>query len=61
MRVSANPLRSGDSPEARTAHTLNNAGIMSIAQLSLLKVDEWDHMIDLSINGVLYGVADILP
>jgi NADP-dependent 3-hydroxy acid dehydrogenase YdfG len=34
---------------------------MPIAPLSLLKVDEWDRMIDLNIKGVLYGVAAALP
>ncbi len=40
---------------------VNNAGIMPIAPLALLKVDEWDSMIDLNIKGVLYGIAAALP
>ena len=40
---------------------VNNAGIMPIAPLALLKVDEWDRMIDLNIKGVLYGIAAALP
>ena len=40
---------------------VSNAGIMPIAPLALLKVDEWDRMIDLNIKGVLYGVAAALP
>jgi NADP-dependent 3-hydroxy acid dehydrogenase YdfG len=40
---------------------VNNAGVMPIAPLSLLKVDEWDRMIDLNIKGVLYGIAAVLP
>jgi NADP-dependent 3-hydroxy acid dehydrogenase YdfG len=40
---------------------VNNAGIMPIAPLALLKVDEWDRMIDLNIKGVLYGIAAVLP
>jgi NADP-dependent 3-hydroxy acid dehydrogenase YdfG len=40
---------------------INNAGIMPIAPLALLKVDEWDRMIDLNIKGVLYGIAAALP
>ena len=40
---------------------VNNAGIMPIAPLALLKVDEWDRMIDINIKGVLYGVAAALP
>src|SRR5260370_331377 len=39
----------------------NNAGIMRIRPLSLLKVDEWDPSIDLSIKGELYGTAAALP
>ena len=40
---------------------VNNAGIMPIAPLALLKVDEWESMIDINIKGVLYGVAAALP
>jgi NADP-dependent 3-hydroxy acid dehydrogenase YdfG len=40
---------------------VSNAGIMPIAPLALLKVDEWDRMIDLNIKGVLYGIAAALP
>ena len=40
---------------------VNNAGIMPIAPLSLLKVDEWDRMIDHNIKAVLYGIAAALP
>ncbi len=40
---------------------VNNAGLMAIAPLSALKVDEWDRMIDINIKGVLYGVAAALP
>ena len=40
---------------------MNNAGIMPIAPLALLKVNEWDRMIDLNIKGVLYGIAAALP
>jgi len=40
---------------------VNNAGIMPIAPVVALKVDEWDRMIDLNIKGVLYGVAAVLP
>ena len=40
---------------------VNNAGIMSIAPLSLLKVEEWERQIDTNIKGVLYGIAAALP
>ena len=40
---------------------VQNAGLMSIAPLSLAKTDEWDRMIDINIKGVLYGIAAALP
>src|SRR5580700_9685970 len=40
---------------------LNNAGIMPIAPIEALKVDEWDRQIDVNIKGLLYGVAAVVP
>jgi NADP-dependent 3-hydroxy acid dehydrogenase YdfG len=40
---------------------LNNAGLMPLAPLERLKLDEWDRMIDVNIKGVLHGVAAALP
>jgi len=40
---------------------VNNAGLMPIAPMASLKVDEWDRMIDVNIKGLLYGVAAVLP
>jgi NADP-dependent 3-hydroxy acid dehydrogenase YdfG len=40
---------------------VNNAGIMPIAPIAALKVEEWDRMIDVNIKGLLYGVAAVLP
>lgn len=40
---------------------VNNAGIMPIAPIQALKVEEWDRMIDVNIKGLLYGVAAVLP
>ncbi|WP_109434090.1 MULTISPECIES: SDR family oxidoreductase [Aquimarina] len=40
---------------------INNAGLMSIAPMSEVKIDEWDRMIDINIKGVLYGIASALP
>lgn len=40
---------------------VNNSGIMPIAPLAALKVEEWDRMIDVNIKGLLYGVAAALP
>ncbi len=40
---------------------VNNAGIMPMAPLNALMIDEWDQMIDVNIKGVLYGIAAALP
>lgn len=40
---------------------INNAGVMPLAPLAKVKVDEWDQMIDVNIKGVLYGIAAVLP
>lgn len=40
---------------------INNAGVMPLSPMSKLLVDEWDHMIDVNIKGVLYGIAAVLP
>ncbi len=40
---------------------INNAGVMPLSPLERLKVDEWDHMIDVNVKGVLYGIAAALP
>ncbi len=34
---------------------VNDAGIMAIAPIEALKVEEWDRMIDVNIKGLLYG------
>ncbi len=46
---------------ARIDVLVNNAGIMPLAPLAKLKVDEWSRMIDVNIKGVLHGVAAVLP
>jgi len=38
---------------------VNNSGIMPIAPMAALKVEEWDRMIDVNIKGLLYGVAAV--
>ena len=40
---------------------VNNAGIMPIAPMAALKVEEWERMIDVNIKGLLFGVAAVLP
>ncbi len=38
-----------------------NAGLMPLAPMSELHVDEWNRMIDVNIKGVLNGIAAALP
>lgn len=40
---------------------VNNADIMPLAPLEMLRLDEWDQFIDVNIKGVLWGVAAALP
>ncbi|EJO95258.1 SDR family oxidoreductase [Ectopseudomonas hydrolytica] len=40
---------------------VNNAGLMAIAPLGDVRVEEWERMIDINIKGVLYGIAAALP
>lgn len=40
---------------------VNNAGLMPLAPLDALKVDEWEQMVDVNIKGVLYSLAAVLP
>ena len=45
----------------RVDSLVNNAGVMSMAPMAALKVEEWDRQIDVNIKGVLYGIAAVLP
>lgn len=38
-----------------------NAGLMPTSPLSALKTDDWHHMVDVNVKGVLNGVAAVLP
>jgi NADP-dependent 3-hydroxy acid dehydrogenase YdfG len=40
---------------------INNAGVMPNSRLERLAIADWDHMIDVNIKGVLYGIAAALP
>lgn len=40
---------------------VNNSGVMPLAPVAAMKIDEWERMIDVNIRGVLYGVAAVLP
>ncbi|MFO6335516.1 SDR family oxidoreductase, partial [Pseudomonas aeruginosa] len=40
---------------------MNNAGVMALSPIGNGRVEDWDHMIDLNIKGVLYGINAALP
>ncbi|NJS13986.1 MAG: SDR family oxidoreductase [Sphingopyxis sp.] len=40
---------------------VNNAGVMPLSPMSALKLAEWEHMVDVNIKGVLWGIAAVLP
>lgn len=40
---------------------INNAGVMPLSALEMLKIDEWNQTIDVNIRGVLHGIAAGLP
>ncbi|MBE2967025.1 SDR family oxidoreductase [Burkholderia cepacia] len=56
-----NLIKAAQDKFGRVDVLVNNAGIMPMAAMSKLKVDEWDQMIDVNIKGVLYGIAAALP
>ena len=43
-------------PFGRIDSLVNNAGVMPLSLLEKGRTDEWDHMIDVNIKGVLYGI-----
>ncbi|MFJ2770720.1 SDR family oxidoreductase [Streptomyces sp. NPDC087300] len=40
---------------------VSNAGVGTISPLDDLRVEEWDHMVDVNIKGVLHGIGAALP
>lgn len=52
--------------QAHAAHgrvdvLINNAGVMPLSPLAALKVEEWNHTLDVNVRGVLHGIAAVLP
>jgi NADP-dependent 3-hydroxy acid dehydrogenase YdfG len=54
-------VRAAQESYGRVDVLVNNAGVMPLAMLEALKVDEWNRMIDVNIRGVLHGIAAVLP
>ncbi|MFE6742493.1 SDR family oxidoreductase [Streptomyces tubercidicus] len=40
---------------------VSNAGVGTISPLDDLRVEEWDHMVDVNVKGVLHGISAALP
>ena len=40
---------------------VNNAGVMPLSPLAAGKHEEWERMVDVNINGVLWGIGAVLP
>jgi len=40
---------------------INNAGVMPLSYLAKGRVEEWEQMVNVNINGVLYGIWAVLP
>ncbi|MER6027173.1 SDR family oxidoreductase [Streptomyces sp. NPDC001851] len=40
---------------------VSNAGVGTISPLDDLRVEEWDHMVDVNVKGVLHGIGAALP
>ena len=40
---------------------VNNAGIMPLSPLAEGRVKDWTRMVDVNVNGVLHGIAAVLP
>ncbi|MFJ9242523.1 SDR family oxidoreductase [Streptomyces sp. NPDC101776] len=54
-------VRAAQESYGRVDVLVNNAGVMPLAMLEALTVDEWNRMIDVNIRGVLHGIAAVLP
>jgi NADP-dependent 3-hydroxy acid dehydrogenase YdfG len=40
---------------------VNNAGVMPLSTFGALRVEEWNHTLDVNVRGVLHGIAAALP
>ncbi|MFI1676183.1 MULTISPECIES: SDR family oxidoreductase [unclassified Streptomyces] len=40
---------------------VSNAGVGTVSPLDDLRTDEWDHMVDVNIKGLLHGIGAALP
>ncbi|MBK3577750.1 SDR family oxidoreductase [Streptomyces sp. MBT65] len=54
-------VRAAQESYGRVDVLVNNAGVMPLAMLEEVRVEEWNRMIDVNIRGVLHGIAAVLP
>ena len=40
---------------------ISNAGVMPLAPLAECRIDDWEHVIDVNLKGLLYGIGAVLP
>jgi NADP-dependent 3-hydroxy acid dehydrogenase YdfG len=40
---------------------VSNAGVMPVAPMADCRIDDWDHVIDVNLKGLLYGIGAVLP
>ncbi|WP_137938414.1 SDR family oxidoreductase [Chitinivorax sp. B] len=40
---------------------INNAGVMPLSPMHMVRVDEWEKIIDVNLKGALYAIAAVLP
>ncbi|MBB5018440.1 NADP-dependent 3-hydroxy acid dehydrogenase YdfG [Chitinivorax tropicus] len=40
---------------------INNAGVMPLSPMHMVRVDEWERIIDVNLKGALYAMAAVLP
>ncbi len=50
-----------DAAFGQTDVLINNAGIMPLSPMSGRRTEDWDHMIDVNVRGVLHGIDAVLP
>lgn len=40
---------------------VNNAGVMPLSAMAKVRVEDWEHTVDVNVKGVLFAIAAVLP